>query len=120
MNFVLRNDPGVHGQTERRLSVRSLAWRSHVPHNGPYASDARRVVIPEAARGGPENSNDYGYLWWLNTKGGTKSVPTTSFSAQGNGSNTIFIDPDDDLVIVWRWHAGGDFYARVVASIKGS
>ena len=72
------------------------------------------------AKGGPENSNDYGYLWWLNTKGGTKGVPTTTFSAQGNGSNTIFIDPDDDLVIVWRWHAGGDFYARVVASIKGS
>jgi CubicO group peptidase (beta-lactamase class C family) len=75
--------------------------------------------IKEATtRGGP--ANDYGYLWWLNTKGGNKGVPTTSFQAQGNGSNTIFIDPDDDLVIVWRWHAGGDFFARVVASIKPS
>jgi hypothetical protein len=36
----------------------------------------------------------------------------------GNGSNTIFVDPEHDLVIVWRWHAGGDFFARVVASIK--
>ena len=32
--------------------------------------------------------------------------------------NTIFIDPEHDLVVVWRWHAGGDFFARVVASIK--
>lgn len=68
-------------------------------------------------RGGPANSNDYGYMWWLNTRGGSKGVPTTSYQAQGGGSNTIFIDPDDDLVIVWRWHAGGDFFARVVASI---
>lgn len=68
-------------------------------------------------RGGPENSNDYGYLWWLNTKGGSKGVPTTSYTAQGNGSNTIYVDPENDLVIVWRWHAGGDFYARVVAAI---
>jgi CubicO group peptidase (beta-lactamase class C family) len=69
-------------------------------------------------QGGPANSNDYGYLWWLNTKGGNKGVPTSSFQAQGNGSNTIFIDPEHDLVIVWRWHSGGDFFARVVASIK--
>ena len=77
--------------------------------------------IKEATtRGGPANSNDYGYLWWLNTKGGTKGVPTGSYTAQGNGSNTIFIDPEHDLVVVWRWHAGGDFFARVVASIKQS
>ena len=69
-------------------------------------------------QGGPANSNDYGYLWWLNTKGGNKGVPTSSYTAQGNGSNTIFVDPEHDLVVVWRWHAGGDFFARVVASIK--
>lgn len=67
-------------------------------------------------RGGP--ANDYGFLWWLNTKGGNQGVPTSSYQAQGNGSNTIFVDPDHDLVIVWRWHARGDFFARVVASIK--
>jgi hypothetical protein len=59
MNFVLRNDPGIHGpglrsssygeagHGEGRVSVRSLAWRGHVPHSGPFAGDARRVVIPE-------------------------------------------------------------------------
>lgn len=68
-------------------------------------------------QGGPVNSNDYGYLWWLNTKGGSPGVPTTSYQAQGNGSNTIYIDPENDLVIVWRWHARGDFFAKVVAAI---
>jgi len=71
-----------------------------------------------STRGGPPNSNDYGYLWWLNSKGGNRGVPTTSFNAQGNGSNTIYIDPENDLVIVQRWHSGGDFFARVVAAIK--
>ena len=74
-------------------------------------------VKEATTRGGPPNSNDYGYLWWLNTKGGTKGVPTTSYQAQGHGSNNIYIDPQNDLVIVWRWHVNGVFFARVVASI---
>ena len=74
-------------------------------------------IAQATTKGGPANSNDYGYLWWLTTKGGTKGVPTTSFQAQGNGSNTIFVDPEHDVVVVWRWHANGDFFARVVASI---
>jgi hypothetical protein len=45
-------------------------------------------------RGGPENSNDYGYLWWLNV--GNKSAPTTSYQARGNG-RTRLIDPEHDL-----------------------
>jgi CubicO group peptidase (beta-lactamase class C family) len=75
-------------------------------------------ITQASTRGGPPNSNDYGYLWWLNSKGGNRGVPTTSFQAQGNGSNTIYIDPENDLVIVQRWHGGGDFFARVVAAIK--
>jgi CubicO group peptidase (beta-lactamase class C family) len=75
-------------------------------------------ITQASTRGGPPNSNDYGYLWWLNSKGGNRGVPTTSFQAQGNGSNTIYIDPENDLVIVQRWYSGGDFFARVVAAIK--
>lgn len=75
-------------------------------------------IAQATTRGGPPNSNDYGYLWWLNTKGGNPAVPTTSVQAQGNGSNTIYIDPQNDLVIVQRWHSGGNFFGRVVASIK--
>ena len=64
---------------------------------------------------------DYGYLWWLNTQGKAfVDAPRSSFAARGAGSNTIFVDPEHDLVIVWRWHNGGgnDFFKRVIASIK--
>ena len=61
LNFVLRNDPGIHGQGDGRVSVRSLAWRGHVPHTGPFAGDSRRVVIPETEIGGWQ---DYLSLLW--------------------------------------------------------
>jgi len=50
---------------------------------------------------------DYGYLWWLNTrKKEWPSAPASSFAAIGNGSNTIWIDPDHDMVFVWHWYQG--------------
>ena len=64
---------------------------------------------------------DYGYLWWLNTRRKEwPSAPATSFAAIGYGTNTIWIDPDDDLVVVWRWHEGNgdEFFKRILASIK--
>lgn len=64
---------------------------------------------------------DYGYLWWLNT--GRKqwpSAPGSSFAALGYGSNTIWVDPEHDLVVVWRWHEGSpdELIRRVLASLK--
>ena len=48
---------------------------------------------------------DYGYLWWLNTrKKQWPSAPAASFAAIGNGANTIWIDPDHDIVVVWHWY----------------
>ena len=67
--------------------------------------------------GGVANSGDYGYLGWLNTKGGGRGQPTTSYQARGNGGHTLFIDPEHDLVAVLRWNSGGDFYSRLVAAI---
>jgi len=64
---------------------------------------------------------DYGFLWWLNTKQKQwPSVPASSFAALGNGSNTIWVDPEHDLVIAWRWHQGNgeEFFKRVLAAIK--
>ena len=68
------------------------------------------------------NGPDYGFLWWLNTKTGAKTLPTNSFQAQGAGSNTIFVSPDHDLVIVWRWHGGGkeQFFRQVIDAIQTS
>jgi len=64
---------------------------------------------------------DYGFLWWLNTKQKQwPSAPASSFAAIGYGSNTIWIDPDHDLVVVWRWHQGNgdELFKRVLAAIK--
>lgn len=32
------------------------------------------------------------------------SAPAASFAAIGNGANTIWIDPDHDIVVVWHWY----------------
>jgi CubicO group peptidase (beta-lactamase class C family) len=64
---------------------------------------------------------DYGFLWWLNTQRKQwPSAPASSFAALGAGSNTIWIDPDHDLVVVWRWHQGNadELFKRVLAAIK--
>ncbi|MDQ2921270.1 MAG: beta-lactamase family protein, partial [Acidobacteriota bacterium] len=63
-------------------------------------------------------AQDYGYLWWLNTAHKQwPSLPATSFAALGYGSNTIWIDPEHDLVVVWRWHkdrSADEFFKRIL------
>lgn len=63
---------------------------------------------------------EYGALFWLNT-GRTlwPSLSERSFAAIGFGSNTIWVDPDLDLLVVWRWHdgTGEPFFARVAAAV---
>jgi CubicO group peptidase (beta-lactamase class C family) len=96
------------------LFLRGGRWR-----NGQIVSKewVRRAT-------GPGNlKSDYGYLWWLNTDRKTwPSAPATSYAAIGYGTNTIWIDPEHDLVIVWRWHQGNgeELFKRVLASIKTS
>jgi CubicO group peptidase (beta-lactamase class C family) len=47
---------------------------------------------------------DYGYLWWLNTAPSRhKTAPTSAFWAAGNGGNYVFIDRENDLLIVLQW-----------------
>ncbi|MGH9945321.1 MAG: serine hydrolase domain-containing protein [Pyrinomonadaceae bacterium] len=84
----------------------------------------RRIVSEQWVRAATTPSKvkpDYGYLWWLNT--GRKqwpSAPESSYAALGYGSNTIWIDPEHDLVIVWRWHQANpdELIKRVLAAIK--
>lgn len=78
-----------------------------------------REWIDAATR--PQGKNPgYGYLWWLNTNGAWPGVPKTSFAAVGAGSNTIWIDPEHDLVIVWRWHKGGNSVAELTRRVVGA
>ena len=65
---------------------------------------------------------EYGYLWWLNTTGRWPAASKNCFSAQGAGDNSIWIDREHDLVVVWRWHKGGDvpaeFYKRILQALE--
>ena len=85
----------------------------------------RELVSPKwiemARTPGPANQT-YGYMnWFLNT--GRKPLPSAPASAvtfQGNGSNIIYIDWENDLVVVVRWiqqRALDEFIGRVLGSL---
>jgi CubicO group peptidase (beta-lactamase class C family) len=79
------------------------------------ASWVREATMPKPP------APDYGYLWWLNTEGKHwPDVPRSSFAAVGAGSNTIWIDPEHDLVVVLRWHqgSGNELFKRLVAAVR--
>ena len=63
----------------------------------------------------------YGYMWWLNTERLMwEDLPESSFAALGAGTNAIWIDPEDDLVVVARWidrEKLGDFVTLVKAAV---
>ncbi len=63
----------------------------------------------------------YGYMWWLNSERLMwEDLPESSFAALGAGTNAIWIDPEDDLVVVARWidrEKLGDFLTLVKAAV---
>jgi CubicO group peptidase (beta-lactamase class C family) len=87
----------------------------------------RRIVseqwIQMARTPGVANA-EYGYAnWFLNT--GRKPLPAAPESSvvfRGNGANLIYIDWQNDLVVVVRWIGGGsaqnDFIGKVIGSIR--
>lgn len=94
------------------LWLRGGAWNGRQVVSSSYV---REALTPSAH--GP----DYGYLWWLNTKGkNLPGMPVTAYAALGAGSNTILVSPEHDLVIVWRWHGGNvaEFGKRVIGAIR--
>ncbi len=83
-----------------------------------------RTIVSErwvqAATTPSPRKEDYGYLWWLNTaQKQWPGTPASAFAAVGFGSNTIWIDPEHDIVVVWRWHQGNgaEFFKRVVDAL---
>lgn len=88
------------------------------------AWNGQQIVPPAYVRAAltpSPNGPDYGYLWWLNTKGkNLPGMPASAFAALGAGSNSIVVSPEHDLVVVWRWHAGNpaEFARRVVEAIR--
>ncbi len=67
---------------------------------------------------------DYGYMnWYLHTaRKPLPSAPESSVTFRGNGQNIVYIDWENDLVVVVRWIRGGpalnDFLGRVLAAVQ--
>jgi CubicO group peptidase (beta-lactamase class C family) len=68
-------------------------------------------------------NRSYGYMWWLNTTGQqAPAAPKTSFFARGMGSHVIWVDPENDIVAVFRWIAPGavaELVSRILEARKG-
>jgi CubicO group peptidase (beta-lactamase class C family) len=64
----------------------------------------------------------YGFMnWYLNTdKKLYPSAPVSAFAHLGNGTNIIYVDPENDLVIVARWIENNkidEFIQKINASL---
>lgn len=64
----------------------------------------------------------YGFMnWFLNTdKRFYSNAPASAFVHVGNGTNIIYVDPENDLVIVARWIENNkinEFLGKVYASV---
>jgi CubicO group peptidase (beta-lactamase class C family) len=65
----------------------------------------------------------YGFMnWFVNTdRKYLASAPATAFAHVGNGTNVVYVDPENDLVIVARWIANpavDGLVQRVLASVR--
>jgi CubicO group peptidase (beta-lactamase class C family) len=65
----------------------------------------------------------YGYMnWFLNTnKKLLPSAPASAFYHLGNGTNMVYVDRENDLVVVARWinnSAMNDFIGKILAAKK--
>ena len=105
------------------ISARDMARFGYLfLRNGRWKD--RELVSPKwiamARTPGPANAT-YGYMnWFLNTdRKPYSNAPATAVTFQGNGSNIIYIDWDNDLVIVVRWiqqRQLNDFLGQVLAA----
>jgi CubicO group peptidase (beta-lactamase class C family) len=106
------------------ISARDMARFGYLfLRNGKWKD--RQLVSPKwidmARSPGPANDG-YGYMnWFLNSgaKPSFPSAPKTSVTFQGNGSNIVYIDWENDLVVVVRWiqqRAFNQFIGEVIAA----
>jgi CubicO group peptidase (beta-lactamase class C family) len=105
------------------ISARDMARFGYLfLRNGKWKD--RQIVSPKwiemARTPGPANRT-YGYMnWFLNTdRKPFSNAPASAVTFQGNGSNIIYIDWENDLVIVVRWiqqRAFNEFIGQVLGA----
>jgi CubicO group peptidase (beta-lactamase class C family) len=78
------------------LTARSGKWRNKQILSPEFIKQAKTPTVAQPT---------YGFMnWYLNTdKKLYPSAPASAFAHLGNGTNIIYIDPENDLVIVARW-----------------
>lgn len=96
------------------LTANNGKWRDKQILSAEFIRQAR---TPTAAQ------PTYGFMnWFLNTdKKLYPSAPASAFLHVGNGTNIIYIDPENDLVIVARWIENSkidEFIKILMTSIK--
>jgi CubicO group peptidase (beta-lactamase class C family) len=107
------------------ISARDMARFGYLfLRNGKWKD--RQIVsqkwIDMARSPGPANDG-YGYMnWFLNSgaKPAFPSAPPSAVTFQGNGSNIIYIDWQNDLVVVVRWirqNAFNEFIGQVLGAL---
>ena len=105
------------------ISARDMARFGYLfLRNGSWKG--RELVSPKwiALARTPGTANKaYGYMnWFLNGEGRYPSAPRTAVTFEGNGSNIIYIDWDNDLVVVVRWIQGrafNEFVGQVLSAL---
>jgi CubicO group peptidase (beta-lactamase class C family) len=109
------------------ISARDMARFGYLfLRNGRWRD--REIVSPKwiaLARTPGQANQTYGYMnWFLNTgRNPLPSAPASAVTFQGNGSNIVYIDWENDLVVVVRWiqqRALDEFIGRVLGAIHGT
>ncbi len=94
------------------LTARNGKWRDKQIISAEFIRQAKTPTVPQPT---------YGFMnWHLNTdRKYYPSAPASAFVHVGNGTNIVYIDPDNDLVIVARWIENNkinEFIGKVMAS----
>jgi CubicO group peptidase (beta-lactamase class C family) len=96
------------------LTARNGKWGNKQLLSTEFIRQAKTPTVPQPT---------YGFMnWFLNTdKKYYPSAPVSAFVHVGNGTNIIYIDPENDIVIVARWIENGkinEFIEKVTASVR--
>jgi CubicO group peptidase (beta-lactamase class C family) len=64
--------------------------------------------------------SDYGYMWWLNTdQKKIPAAPASAFYAAGFGGNYVYVDQENDLVVVLRWTPNlAEVIEKILAAVE--
>ncbi|HEY8562066.1 MAG TPA: serine hydrolase [Pyrinomonadaceae bacterium] len=96
------------------LTARGGRWRDRQILSENFVRQAKTPTAPQPT---------YGFMnWHLNTdKKLYPNAPVSAFAHIGNGTNVVYVDPENDLVVVLRWIENdkiNEFIGKLNASLK--